>query len=57
MQAVVTIEQFQSMMKSEQKDGLLALFELITTSSTPMDVRQMSDKSGAETQGSWVGWR
>ena len=57
MQAVVTIEQFQSMMKSEQKDGLLALFELITTSVTPTDVRQMSDKSDFGGQGYWVGWR
>jgi hypothetical protein len=55
MQAVVTIEQFQSMMQSEQKDGLMALLERITTSTTPADVRQMSDKT--DPQGSWVGWR
>jgi len=57
MQAVVTIEQFQAMMKSEKKDGLLALFETITTSITPTDVRQMADKSRNGPQGSWVGWR
>ncbi len=57
MQAVTTIEQFQSLMKSEQKDGLLALFELINTSVTPTDVRQMSDKSDTGGQGAWVGWR
>ena len=57
MQAVVTIEQFQSMMKSEKKSGLLALFELITTSSTPTDVRRMSDKSETDPVSTWVGWR
>ena len=57
MQAVVTIEQFQSMMKSEQKDGLLALFESITASITPADVRRMSDKSETSPVTTWVGWR
>lgn len=57
MQAVVTIEQFQSMMQSEQKDGLLALFASITTSITPADVRRMADKSETDPVSSWVGWR
>ena len=56
MQAVMTIEQFQSMMKSGQKEGLLTLLEAITTSITPADVRRMADKS-VEPTSSWVGWR
>lgn len=57
MHAVVTIEQFQSMMKSEKKDGLLALFEHISASITPADVRRMSDKSKVGPVSDWVGWR
>ena len=57
MQAVVTIEQFQEMMKSEQKDGLFALFESISASITPADVRRMADKSNINPLYSWVGWR
>ncbi|MBI3957623.1 MAG: hypothetical protein HY328_02350 [Chloroflexi bacterium] len=57
MHAVVTIEQFQSMMKSEKKDGLLALFESISASITPADVRRMSDKSEISPASDWVGWR
>jgi|GEM_PF-6168801 len=57
MQAVVTIEQFQAMMKSEKKDGLLALFESISASITPTDVRKMTDKNGIDPLGSWAGWR
>lgn len=57
MQAVVTIEQFQAMMKSEKKDALLALFERISASVTPADVRRMSDKSAAGPASNWVGWR
>ncbi len=57
MPTVTTIEQFQSMMKSEQKSELLRLMELITTSTTPTDVRRMSDKIGTGGQGSWAGWR
>ena len=57
MQAVVTIEQFQSMMKSEKKSGLLVLLERIVTSSTPADVRRMSDKSETGPVTTWAGWR
>ncbi len=57
MQAVVTIEQFQSMMKSEKKAGWLAIFESISASITPADVRRMADKSAVGPVSSWVGWR
>jgi len=57
MQASVTIEQFQAMMKSEKKDGLLALFESISASITPADVRRMADKAETGPVSSWVGWR
>ncbi len=57
MQATVTIEQFQAMMRSEKKDGLLALFETMTTALTPEDVRRMSDKSEVGPVYTWVGWR
>ncbi|MCL4831549.1 MAG: hypothetical protein KJZ86_03880 [Caldilineaceae bacterium] len=57
MQAVVTIEQFQSMMKSERKEGLLVLLEAFTTSITPSDVRKMADKSKTDPVNNWVGWR
>lgn len=57
MQAAVTVEQFQAMMKSEKKDGLLALFESISASITPADVRRMADKAAVGPISSWVGWR
>lgn len=57
MQATITIEQFQVMMKSEKKEGLLALFETMTTALTPEDVRRMSGKSAVKPVSSWVGWR
>lgn len=57
MHAVATIEQFQSMMKSEKKVGLLALFESISASIIPADVRRMSDKSAVGPVSDWVGWR
>ncbi len=57
MHAVVTIEQFQAMMKSEKKDGLLALFESISAFITPEDVRRMADKADSGPVSSWVGWR
>ena len=57
MQATVTIEQFQAMMRSEKKDGLLALFETMTTALTPEDVRRMSGKDKVGPISSWVGWR
>jgi len=56
MQAVVTIEQFQAMMKSGQKEGLMALFQSITAVK-PEDVRRMADKSAISPISSWVGWR
>ena len=57
MQAVVTIEQFQSMMQSEKKEGLLALFERISEATIPDDVHRSSEwlKSGPVSD--WVGWR
>jgi hypothetical protein len=57
MQTAITIEQFQTMMKSEKKEGLLALFETMTTALTPEDVRRMSGKDAARPISSWVGWR
>ncbi|MFZ1753652.1 MAG: hypothetical protein WBO46_17710 [Caldilineaceae bacterium] len=57
MTAVITIEQFQTMMKSEKKDGLLTLFETITTAITPTDVRRMSEKAETDPLTNWVGWR
>ena len=57
MQAVVTIEQFQEMMKSEKEDGLLALFKSISTSITPADVRKMTEKTELDPVYTWAGWR
>lgn len=57
MQAVTTIEQFQMMMKSESKDGILAILQTLSTAITPEDVRKMSDKSEVSPVSSWVGWR
>lgn len=57
MQTAITIEQFQTMMKSEKKEGLLALFETMTTALTPEDVRRMSGKDAVKPISSWVGWR
>lgn len=57
MREVTSIEQFQAMMQSEEKEGVLALLETINTSITPDDVRQMAEKVDVGPVGSWVGWR
>ena len=57
MHAVVTIEQFQSMMKSEKKDGLWALFERISEAATPYDVREFSPSAAVGPVSDWAGWR
>lgn len=57
MREVTSIEQFQAMMKSEEKEGVLALLETLNTSLTPADVRQMTEKSETDPVGTWVGWR
>ena len=57
MQAVTTIEQFQQMMKSESKEGVLAILQSLCVGITPEDVRKMSDKSNLSPVSSWVGWR
>lgn len=57
MQAAITIEQFQKMMKSESQQGLLAILQTLSVAITPEDVRKMSDKSDLSPVSSWVGWR
>lgn len=57
MREVTSIEQFQVMMQSEEKEGVLAVLEAINTSITPKDVRQMAEKTDVDPIGTWVGWR